>query len=244
VNEMPVDADSRRRIEEMPTSQWLCVCLHPNDRYSKIPAVYICEQFEILFPGSHAFSYQSNLVGFLPLGAKPEEDDLKTWLNQELSLFSRQSEVKFGISSVFSDLFSARLFYLQAMAALENGSILDPNETHYYFEDYALTELIINAQNDLPLEMYYSEGFQSLLEHDRTSSTSYLETLRSYLENNMSVTSTAADLHIHRSTLLERLSRIRKELPDNLEDPDVRLRLRIILKARQIQEDAGLLGTK
>ncbi|MBR1704015.1 MAG: helix-turn-helix domain-containing protein, partial [Clostridia bacterium] len=43
---------------------------------------------------------------------------------------------------------------------------------------------------------------------------------------------------IHRSTLLERLSRIKKELWDDLEDPEVRLRLMIVLKALELREKA------
>ena len=62
------------------------------------------------------------------------------------------------------------------------------------------------------------------------------ETLRVYLSQNMNVTRTAAELFIHRSTLLERLSRIARELGEDLEDPDVRLRLQILLKALEMQD--------
>ncbi len=99
-------------------------------------------------------------------------------------------------------------------------------------------ELIINAQSDLPLELYFSDGLRRLLAHDAESSTSYLQTLRTYLNHNMNVTRTASALYIHRSTLLERLSRIQRELGEDLENPDVRLRLQILLKALELQETA------
>ena len=59
-----------------------------------------------------------------------------------------------------------------------------------------------------------------------------------YLENDRNVTATAAALYVHRSTLLERLSRIKKELWDDLDDPEVRLRLLIVLKALELQKKA------
>ena len=51
----------------------------------------------------------------------------------------------------------------------------------------------------------------------------------------MNVTKTASDLYVHRSTLLERLSRIRRELGVDLDDSDVQLRLRILLKAMELR---------
>ena len=52
----------------------------------------------------------------------------------------------------------------------------------------------------------------------------------------MSVTKTANELYVHRSTLLERLARIKRELGLDLEDSDVQLRLRMLLKAIQVRE--------
>ena len=52
----------------------------------------------------------------------------------------------------------------------------------------------------------------------------------------MSITKTTASLYINRSTFLERIARIKRELGTDLQDPDERLRLEILLKALQIQE--------
>ena len=72
-----------------------------------------------------------------------------------------------------------------------------------------------------------------LVNHDKNSSTSYIETLRVYLENNLSIAKTSSDLFVHRSTLMERLARIKRELSLDLDNPDVQLRLRILLRALQ-----------
>ena len=52
----------------------------------------------------------------------------------------------------------------------------------------------------------------------------------------MSMTRTSAALYVHRSTLLERIGRIERELDTDLKDPDERLRIQILLKAMQIQK--------
>lgn len=239
LDDMPVDEEDRNRLLRMGLSPlWRCIVLQPGERLSKVPASYVCEQVELLFPGSIAFSKDSNIVTFLP--AEKYENSAEA-RKESIRLLEEQfdvSNVKVGLSSDFSDLFTARWHYTQALIALENGSIFHPEETFYFYENYALEELIINAPGDQPLEMYYSDGLKRLFEHDATSSTSYIETLRTYLNNNMNVTATAAQLYIHRSTLMERLSRIRKELWDDLEDPEVRLRLMIVLKALELRDKA------
>ena len=119
---------------------------------------------------------------------------------------------------------------------MENGSLIDPDESIYEFQHYALTSMIVNALGDMPIDMLFSEGLRRLAAHDESSQTSYLSTLRMLLDHNMSVTKTARALFVHRSTLLERLSRIERILGEDLSDPDVRLRLQIVLKALTIRE--------
>ena len=94
--------------------------------------------------------------------------------------------------------------------------------------------MVMNAPCEMDLELLFPEGLTRLLAHDAASATSYVETLRVYLENNLSVAKTAKDLYVHRSTLMERLERIRRELGMDLDDPDVQLELRLLLRAMQI----------
>lgn len=239
MDEMPVDPDTRQRMARMELPvHWRCIVLLPSERLSQAPASYICEQVESLFPGGIAFFYDGSVVLFLPADSLDTSSEARRKFVEMLEQQFDTAELKVGISSPFSDPYSARYHYTQGLIALENGAIFDPEETFYFFEEYALQELIINAPGDQPLEMYYSDGLKRLFEHDQSSATSYIETLKTYLNNNMNVTATADALYIHRSTLLERLSRIKKELWDDLSDPEVRLRLMIILKALEYRDNA------
>ena len=219
------------------SGEWLCVVLQAYGSYSHLPLDYLSDQLEANFPDSLAFPHQDYIILFYNGENLGRKTDYSEKLEQGLSEFFGQQMMKVGISSSFTELTRAQIHYLQAVVALKNGTMLNPQEYYYYYQDYALTELVINAQNDMPLELFYSDGLKRLFEHDQTSSTSYLETLRSYLNNNMSASATAAELYIHRSTLLERLARIKRELWEDLDDPDVRLRLMIILKALEIKEN-------
>ena len=80
---------------------------------------------------------------------------------------------------------------------------------------------------------YYPEGLKKLKEHDDDSKVSYINTLRMFLNNNLSVTKTASDLYLHRSTLMERLTHITNALDGDLKDPDYVLLLKILLRCEQ-----------
>ena len=88
---------------------------------------------------------------------------------------------------------------------------------------------------NLPAEAFFSEQMQTLIKHDAAATASYLETLRVFLRNSMSYAQTASDLYIHRSTVVDRITRIKRELDVDLDDPDTRLELEILLKAMEIE---------
>ena len=88
----------------------------------------------------------------------------------------------------------------------------------------------------LPAEAYFSERLQNLIKHDKTGPISYLDTLRVFLRASMSYSQAAEELFVHRSTVVDRISRIERELDISLKDPDTRLQLEIILKAMEIED--------
>ena len=89
---------------------------------------------------------------------------------------------------------------------------------------------------NLPAQAYFTERLQALIRHDKVGPISYLDTLRTFLRNSMSYSQTAEELYVHRSTVVDRISRIERELDISLKDPDTRLQLEIILKAMEIED--------
>lgn len=121
------------------------------------------------------------------------------------------------------------------MVAARQHQLYTPGQKLYVFSDYALCEMVVNSFGGFPTEAYFPMGFRSLLQHDNESDVSYLETLSVFLEENMSYAKAARRLFIHRSTLIERMTRIQQELALDLDDPDKRLQLQIVLKALHIE---------
>lgn len=212
--------------------------LHFSDQSSQIPGGYVCDIFEETFPASYAFVYDTGIAGFINVSLLQDEKtgDYRPELVKRLTDLTGRLYLKAGISNDFDDLFDIRIHFSQAQSALENGSLLDPGKTVCWFHDYALTEMIINSLGGLPVEAYFPQGLREIRRHDESSGVSYMETLRVFLQENMSYTTAARKLYIHRSTLIDRIARIEKELHIDLSDPDQRLLLENLMKAIELEK--------
>lgn len=121
-----------------------------------------------------------------------------------------------------------RYFYRQASIALEIGGNRQQNERLFYFRDQSLTYMLFHALGEFPLALLDTTGFQKLIQHNKTAQVDYIETLDVYLKNERNLAKTAKELYIHRSTLMDRLTRIASILNVDLDDVDQRLELMII----------------
>lgn len=220
------------------TTPYRCASVHYTKAFSSLPAGYVCSVLEGIVPGSVFFEYQNTLFGLIPETAIAPEGRQNGDALRPLNDMIREMHLCMGVSNGFRDLYMLRTFYLQAEAAIENGRLLGEEKSIYHFADYALTEMITNALGGLPAEVYFPGGMRELLEHDKAGGISYLETLKVLLEENMSLSRASRRLYIHRSTLVERISRIEKELVLDLNDPDQRLQIQILLKVLALEEQA------
>lgn len=238
VDGVPIDYERRRMLELAGSErEYICVKMRLSSRFAKLPLGYICNKIETLFKNGVAFTRKGDILGFVETAAmRATNGGYRAKLQETLRLFTDSMDLQMGVSDPFGDLYSARLYYHQASAALENGSTLDPARKYYVFQDYALAEMVTNSLGRLPTELFFTDGMRRLAQHDMNAQVSYIETLRAYLDSNMNITKTAADLFVHRSTLLERIARIERELDTDLKDPDERLRIQLLLKAMQLRE--------
>lgn len=242
VDEIPLD-NMERALLDAPReeSPYVCVRIRLGHRLNRLPIGYVCTMVERAFPHSIVFEHHRiSVVAFVDIQSLMNEDG--SYLPKLVSTLEglvQPLSAKAGISEPMGDLSRARLYFLQASSTLENGSMANPDRSVYLHQDYALMGMVLNAMGSLPPDMLFSEGLRRLIEHDERSQTSYLQTLSALLDNSMSITKTARALYVHRSTLIERVNRIKRELGEDLDNPDVRLRLQILLKARSLHEELG-----
>ena len=235
---LPIDPNQRWLLSAFGNgSQFVGVSFHVLSSHSQMPLPYICNTIEQTFPNSVAFPKNQSAVAFLNIAEFLQGDffDQKA-LGEKLKPLLYAMKLTCGISNRFDDLSKASICFRQAEIAFENGSIAMPHLNYYFFSSFTLMELVSNSLGGLPAETYYPEGMKKILEHDKTSEVNYLETLRVFLEENMSYSSAARLLYVHRTTLIDRIHRIEAETGIDLSDPNERLHLHLLIKAMELEE--------
>ena len=132
---------------------------------------------------------------------------------------------KAGVSGLAYSAAHLRGAYLQAEAAIRLGTDKDPMFWYYLFEDYRMDYLIRKSAGEIPAELLIMPALQALLHEDEEKGTQYLETLRACSGENFNVTRTAQRLFVHRTSLQDRLNRIRERTGMDLDNPETRFDL-------------------
>jgi DNA-binding PucR family transcriptional regulator len=115
--------------------------------------------------------------------------------------------------------------YRQAETALMIGLSEKPMEWIHRFSNYTLQYIYNLLTSNSDLGQLYSPIYYRLERYDKENGSSYLETLRVYLNCNMNAVQAAKELFIQRSTMIYRLKRIREIAENDLEDRDDLLHL-------------------
>ncbi len=206
--------------------EMVCAVFQPEPESGTLPGGYLSSLIEQQFRDSLAFEYEARVTALIP--AEQADAGLPALL--------RKLRQVCGISHRLSDLQEASFAYYQASSALDAGLRIHPGQSTYLFEDYILPLLLRNSTAHIPARYFYSEGLARLSAHDESSPVSYIDTLRTYLDSNMSVAATARALNLHRSSLIDRLERIGQILGCDLEDPGERLAIQIVLFSQRMPD--------
>ena len=238
LEELPISPSQRIVLDASNNSNtYVCVHLSSLNAVSQLPHNYVCNAFCEAFANSHAFAYNDAVVGFVdirPFVSKKTGDYVKD-LSEALGAFVASMRLRAGVSNEFCNLFDIRIHHYQAESASDIGQLISPDDQLFFFAEYALVEMVINALGGRPAQTYYPKGLVEIVDHDENAGVSYLETLTVLLEENMSYSAAAKRLYIHRSTLVDRIARISRESGIDLKDPNQRLQLEILLKAAEIE---------
>lgn len=126
-------------------------------------------------------------------------------------------------------------YFLQASYTVNEGPGSERNGALFDFADYSLQYLLQVILGKVSIPSLIPDGLAALAEHDRKKNTEYARTLEVYLSDERSITKTAEDLFIHRSSLMKRLEKIRQILKMDLEDPQNRLYLQLYLSLQRME---------
>jgi PucR family transcriptional regulator, purine catabolism regulatory protein len=123
---------------------------------------------------------------------------------------------------------------LEAREALRIGRRVHGEGAHVGYADLGLYRVLHSLRESSELRLFYEQTLGPLVEYDRKTGQSYVETLETYFACHGNLSQTAQRLHHHRNSLLYRIGRIQEICGVDLEDAEARLSLQVALKARRL----------
>lgn len=173
------------------------------------------------FPGTFAFPYQDTLIVVINESKAGSADAYSA----QLRLFIRENNFRMGISNFTDDLYKIQTMYRQAETALSIGLSEKPMEWIHWFSKYTLPYIYNLLTHNSELGQLFSPIYYQLERYDKENASSYLETLRVYLQCRMNTVQAAKELYIQRSTMIYRLKRIREIIGKDFEGSEDLLHL-------------------
>jgi purine catabolism regulator len=141
-----------------------------------------------------------------------------------------------GIGQIARAIQAIPQAWREAQQALEIGRRLFGEGKLHSFARLGIYRLLFPLYGEQTLLDFYQETLGPLLDADNRGNQALLETLEGFFRCNGNLSETARVMHLHRNSLLYRLSRIEELLGRSLEDAELRLSLQIALKIRVLLE--------
>jgi sugar diacid utilization regulator len=202
---------------------YICLYIALNELDSETSSDrYFLSRIALTLKSSCSVRYQDGIVCVACLSGTDTVGDYI----EKLADFLKEDIQVMGVSEVFHDFTKTAQYYRQAVIASDIGPQLDIGGWCYFFEDCALAHFFRYGTSILPAIHFCDQDVKRLMTY-RGTRTDYYQTLKVYLENNMNLLETSKALFIHRTTLFNRISKIRELVSADLDNPEDRVRMLI-----------------
>jgi purine catabolism regulator len=222
-----------KKLKLSVTLPYSCVMVRTVNPPSE--STVIVKNVARLYPGSNCYFRNGDIVVLFP------SDSIKTVV--ELRKLGKQ--VSEGLASVFSGTFTlgiGRVYkgpegirdsFREADQSLAMGLQLFGAGSVTCFADLGIYRLLFSLKSSGDLAAFHKEYLGTLTEYDRKHDGELVHTLKVYLHYS-AISDTARSIHVHRNTLLYRLSRIQEITGADLEDGETRLTLHMAILAGEV----------
>ena len=218
--------------------RYQALCLRPlGYLYDAHTMKYLAAELEEEFPACIVVYREGSLFCLHNLSREEDED-----FQSRFALFLRENLFRCGVSGEFGDFYDSRLFSEQARETLTLGEMRDPSLWRYEYGDYLYEAALSHAAGGYPVEYLCSPALRELLSYEEAHpETRLTETLYQYIACRFNAVQAAERMHMHRTTFIHHMDKIRQIADFHLEDPKEHLTVFLALSA--LREAQSRLGT-
>jgi len=151
----------------------------------------------------------------------------------EIENWLRDSKMVAGISDDCCDIKQIRKSYQEALTAIDLGLKLEKERLIFLYDRYRfahLMDVIANLENS---EALGHPALDKLQLYDQKKGANLVETLYCYIKNGRSQAKTAKELHLHRSSLQYRLTKMEEVMDVQLDHYQTFLHLQLTYEMRK-----------
>ncbi len=143
------------------------------------------------------------------------------------------SRLATGIGRIVNDMLVLRDSYREAAQARSMAARLSEIKP-LYFGSLSVYRLLFQLEDSPDLVSFCDETLGTLIAYDKNQNTELLETLSAYFAHQTNLSRTATALHVHRNTLLYRMTRIAEITHWDLDDSETSLAVQLALRAYRL----------
>lgn len=188
------------------------------------PVRYIFHEIASLLTRSKMIIYKEAI--YILIIFEEEYGDRDRYFNRSINDLRRVTEpydVRIGVSNSFAKLSKMHYAYVQCNRAVELGITLSPKHDFFLYRNLYLYHFFECAAGEVELTSICSTKLFALQKLGENHSLDYFRILQTYLMNERSPTKTAAQLNLHRNTVIYHIRKIEAFLHTDFDDYETRL---------------------
>ncbi|MDO4305541.1 MAG: helix-turn-helix domain-containing protein [Eubacteriales bacterium] len=186
---------------------------------------YIREYLMQKLPHTLSIVYQERLILLLPRDYL--EDDR---IEKFLATYKANIDYKIGVSNPFSDAVNLKIYYEQALAAIQIAGLLKLEDRLCLYQRLYIYQILLYARKETDLKFLCDPAVLNMQAYDRLHHTEYLKDLELYLSYGKNINKAAQKACVHKNSMYYRISKMEEKFSISLEDEETCFSLQLSLK--------------
>lgn len=209
--------------------QMLLAVVSFKSRIVQASIFYIREHLMQKLPHSLGIVYKEYLV---LLASDTALEDQK--LEKILATYERNIDYKIGVSNRFSDMTNLKIYYEQALHAIQIAEQLKLEDRLCLYQRLYIYQILLYAKKETDLRFLCDPAVLHMQEYDERHHTEYLKDLELYLACGKNINKAAQKACLHKNSMYYRISKMEEKFSLCLADEETCFSLQLSLKILQL----------
>lgn len=180
------------------------------------------DYIELIVPNSKCFMYESQIAVVCP---QDKDNEIPKNIQNKFAVFLKSQGCFCVLSSISSTLTELPILLSQVKTGINSIRKKPKDKYLFHYHEFAEQHMLMLVSDRIPTHTLCHPMLKKLMQYDSEHGTDFFETFKEFLKNNCNVTEASKVLHMHRNSLLYRITRIKELLEDDFSSWETRRQL-------------------